>query len=362
MPFVIWRESDGAMLTSNFYYDLPESLIAQAPPKERGTSRMLVLHRDSGEIEHRRIGDILEYISPRDVIVFNNTRVFSARIFGRWSDSPGRVEVLFVEPSSGEPGVWSALCRSSRPMRPGAEIVLADGAMSAVVAGRGADGQVLLEVHANGDFFELLDKFGVPPVPPYIKRGREDARTELDRERYQTVYASKTGAVAAPTAGLHFSDALLKQIGAKGTDIEFVTLHVGPGTFRPVKTERVEDHNMDSERYEIPACTAEAVTRVAGSGGRVFAVGSTTVRTLETCAAENGGKIVPCRGRSSAFIYPPYKFMAVDAMLTNFHLPCSTLIMMVCALAGRENVMRAYREAVRERYMFYSYGDCMLII
>ena len=351
------------MKTADFDYALPPELIAQVPPAERGTSRMMVLHRDTGAIEHRHVGDIVDYLDPADLMVFNDTRVFAARAFGHWEDTPGRVEVLFVEPSGLRPGAWTALCRSSRPMKPGRAMVLADGEIRATVLDKSArDGHVDLALEYDGDFFEILDRTGVPPVPPYIRRGPGDPRVGLDRERYQTVYARETGAVAAPTAGLHFSEGLLARIDAKGVARAFVTLHVGPGTFRPVKAETVEEHVMDSERYEIPERTAEAVAACRARGGRVVAVGSTSVRTLETSARAHGGAVVAEKSRSSIFIHPPYEFLAVDAMLTNFHLPQSTLLMMVSALAGRERVLAAYAEAIRERYRFYSYGDCMLIV
>ena len=349
--------------TSDFDYELPPELIAQVPPPERGTSRMMVLHRGTGAVEHRHVGDVVGLLSPGDLMVFNDTRVFAARAFGRWADTPGRVEVLFVEPSGLRPGAWTALCRSSRPMKPGRAMVLADGAIRATVLDKSVrDGHVDLAVECDGDFLDVLDRTGVPPVPPYIRRGPGDPRVGLDRERYQTVYARERGAVAAPTAGLHFSKELLARIDAKGVRRAFVTLHVGPGTFRPVKAETVEDHVMDSERYEIPPATAEAVAACRARGGRVVAVGSTSVRTLETSAAAHGGTVVAEKARSSAFIHPPYRFLAVDAMLTNFHLPRSTLLMMVAAMAGRENVLRAYAEAIRGRYRFYSYGDCMLVV
>ncbi len=351
------------MKTSDFDYALPPELIAQVPPKERGTSRMMVLHRDTGAVEHRNVGDVVDYLDPADLMVFNDTRVFAARAFGRWEDTPGRVEVLFVEPSGLRPGAWTALCRSSRPMKPGRAMLLADGEIRATVLDKSErDGHVDLALEYEGDFFEILDRTGVPPVPPYIRRGPGDPLVGLDRERYQTVYARETGAVAAPTAGLHFSEELLAKIDAKGVARAFVTLHVGPGTFRPVKAETVEEHVMDSERYEIPERTAAAVAACRARGGRVFAVGSTSVRTLETSARAHGGAVVAEKARSSIFIHPPYEFLAVDAMLTNFHLPQSTLLMMVSALAGRERVLAAYEEAIRERYRFYSYGDCMLIL
>lgn len=349
------------MLTSDFDYHLPQELIAQVPPPERGRSRMLVLHRDSGLIEHRHIADITEYLRPGDLMVFNDTRVFSARAFGTWEDTPGKVEILLIEPSLSHPGAWSAMCRSSRPARPGLVMVLCEGNLRAEVIDKTDDGRVDLRMDCKGDIFDVLERYGVPPVPPYIHRDSNDLRVGVDKERYQTVYARETGAVAAPTAGLHFSEALLEKIGQRGVDREFVTLHVGPGTFRPVKVDKIEDHVMDAERYEISETTAAAVAQVKATGGRLLAVGSTSVRTLETCAAPDG-TVKAGKGRSSIFIYPPYRFKSVDLMLTNFHLPCSTLLMMVSALAGQELIFKAYQEAVKERYRFFSYGDCMLIL
>ena len=351
------------MLVSDFDYALPQELIAQVPPEKRGTSRMMVLPRSgSGAPEHRSVADFPSYLRPGDLVVFNDTRVFSARAEGRWEDTPGRVEVLVVEQSASHPGAWTALCKSSRPMKPGRVAVLAGGALRATVVEKdSATGRVVFSLEHEGDFFELLDRTCVPPVPPYIKRGPGDPRVGLDRERYQTVYARETGAVAAPTAGLHFSEELLRRIDETGARRAFVTLHVGPGTFRPVKTDTVEAHVMDSERYEVPERTAALWRETRAAGGRVFAVGSTSVRTLETVASEHGGEVAACTGRSSIFIYPPYRFAAVDAILTNFHLPKSTLLMMVSAFAGRERVMAAYAEAIRGKYRFYSYGDCMLM-
>ena len=351
------------MNTSDFDYELPPELIAQTPPRERGVSRMLVLHRDTKALEHRFVGDLPALLRPGDLAVFNDTRVFSARAFGRWEDTPGKVEVLFVEPSGRHPGAWVVLCRSTRPALPGRVMRLAGGEIRATVLEKdAADGHLELALEKEGDLFDILDRTGVPPVPPYIRRGPGDPRLAIDRERYQTVYARERGAVAAPTAGLHFSKELLSRLDACGIGRAFVTLHVGPGTFRPVKVDRVEDHVMDPERWTVPEATAAAIAAAKGQGSRVLAVGSTTVRTLETAAREGGGTVRAGAGRSSLVLYPPCDFLATDAMLTNFHLPRSTLLMMVCALAGRDFVLSAYREAVRERYRFYSYGDCMLIL
>ena len=352
------------MNTSDFDYTLPPELIAQVPPAVRGASRMMVVHAETGRFEHRTIADITDYLRSGDLMVFNDTRVFAARCFGHWEDTPGRIEVLFVEPSGLRPGAWTALCHSSRPARPGRRMVLADGLLHAeILAKSQRDGHLDLALEYEGDLFDLLDAHGVPPVPPYIRRDSpEDERTRTDRERYQTVYARERGAVAAPTAGLHFSEALLQRIDACGVERRFVTLHVGPGTFRPVKAARIEEHVMDSERYEIPAETAAAHAAARARGGRVLCVGSTSVRTLETSAGRHGGIVTAEKARSDIFIYPPYRFFATDAMLTNFHLPQSTLLMMVSALTSRELMLEAYHEAIRERYRFYSYGDCMLIL
>ena len=352
------------MLVSDFDYSLPPELVAQTPPEKRGTSRMMVLARTGNDPPlHRSVADFPSFLKPGDLVVFNDTRVFAARAIGRWADTPGRVEVLFVEPSGDRPGAWTALCKSSRPMKSGRTVVLADGAMRATVLEKdSATGRVVFDVESDGDFFQLLEKTGAPPVPPYIKRTEGDGRIDIDRERYQTVYARHVGAVAAPTAGLHFSQELLRRIDETGARRAFVTLHVGPGTFRPVKTRDVESHVMDAERYEVPEETAEAWRETRARGARVFAVGSTSVRTLETACALGGGTVLAGGGRSSIFIHPPYRFAAVDAMLTNFHLPRSTLLMMVSAFAGRERVMAAYAEAIERQYRFYSYGDCMLML
>ena len=352
------------MLTSDFDYVLPPELIAQEPLANRADSRMLVLRRGSDALEHRHAADLPAYLREGDLLVLNDTRVFAARAFGSWEDTPGKVEILLVEPADpAAPAEWIALAKSSRPLLPGRVMVLADGHLRAeIVAPRDAEGRVRLRLECDGDLFDTMNRHGVPPVPPYIRRSRDgDARVQLDRDRYQTVYARETGAVAAPTAGLHFTPELLAALESNGVPHVFVTLHVGPGTFKPVTADRVEDHVMDAERYVVPEETAAAIRATKAAGGRVVCVGSTSVRTLETVAARHGGEVVAESGRSSIFIYPPFQFRVTDAMLTNFHLPKSTLLMMVSALAGRERILSAYAEAIRERYRFYSYGDCMLI-
>ena len=349
------------MLTSDFHYELPKDLIAQEPPEVRGSSRMMVLHRTDERIEHRHVGDLPEYLTPNDLLVLNDTRVFPARLLGAWADTGGAVELLLVTPSP-SPDCWTCLCGSGRPLRAGLHARFAEGAIDAEILERtdGATCVVLFRTHEP--LMALLEKHGHLPIPAYIHRDGDERLERLDRERYQTVYARETGAVAAPTAGLHFTDALFQALDAKGVRRASVTLHVGPGTFKPVKTETIEAHRMDMERYCVPQATADAIADCNARGGRVVAVGSTSVRTIETVAAANNGHVVAAEGGSSIFIYPPYRFHATDAMLTNFHLPQSTLIMMVSALAGRDFIFRAYQEAIRERYRFFSYGDCMLIL
>lgn len=358
------------MLTADFDYYLPEELIAQVPPEVRGTSRMMVLNRTANTLAHKHIGDITAYLRPGDLLILNNTRVFPARILGQWEDTGGAAELLLLdcrEPEhpteTGFSSQWRCMCGSGRKARAGHTILCAQGELRANVLDKDEEGHSLVCFESEKPLMAVLDQHGLTPVPPYIRRNANDPEmARLDKERYQTVYAQKVGAVAAPTAGLHFTDALLKQLDEMGVKRAFVTLHVGPGTFKPVKAERVEEHKMDAEFYDVPAETARAIEETKAAGGRVIAVGSTSVRTLETVASLNDGKVIATHGSSTAFIYPPYQFKAIDAMLTNFHLPQSTLIMMISALAGRERVLEAYAEAVRERYRFFSYGDCMLIL
>lgn len=362
------------MRTSDFDFVLPPDRIAQAPTVARGQSRMLVLHAARGLHEHRGVGDVGDYLRPGDVLVLNDTRVLAARLFGRRRDTGGRVEVLLLEPRAG--GHWLALYRSRGHARPGLELDLAEGALRARLISVHADGRIELALQADEPLEQVLDTHGVPPLPPYIRRERDGEPGQLacDRERYQTVYARHAGAVAAPTAGLHFSEAMLDALRARGVRTAMITLHVGLGTFRPVKTEVVEEHSMESERYVVSPEAAAVIRDARAVGGRVVAVGSTSVRTLETVFREHG-EIVPGEGRSALFIKPPQAFGVVDAMLTNFHLPRSTLLMMVSALAGwrargasagplegRDLVLDAYHEAIRAEYRFYSYGDCMLIL
>jgi S-adenosylmethionine:tRNA ribosyltransferase-isomerase len=428
------------MTTSDFDYELPPELIAQEPPPERTLARMMVLGRETGSICHGGVVDFPERLRRGDVLVVNDTRVIQARVFGVRADTGGRVEVLFIEEAS--PGVWDACYRASGPPRAGQRMTLAGGAIEARIAGVAGGGRVSLEVSAARPLPEILDQAGFAPLPPYIRRRRGGSPSAADRERYQTVYARHPGAVAAPTAGLHMTEDLLRRIESRGVSIVALTLHVGPGTFTPVKVEDPTRHVMESERYTIPAATAAAVERARAGGGRVVALGSTTVRALESAFGDGGGegangspvaepvRVPPgvarpavrreerrnsyefrygigseglprsgtregsadegertggtgrggiltnsatggedsgapgfpaLRGRTSLFILEPYRFRVVDAMLTNFHLPRSTLLMMVCAFAGHDRVMSAYREAVAGKYRFYSYGDCMLI-
>lgn len=368
------------MKTMQFWYPLPERLIAQHPSEKRGDDRMMVLHRDTCVLEHRRVPDIVEYLTPDDLLVVNDTKVFPARLIGTWNDSPGQVEVLMVSPlaaeteASGEAAfcldataessvVWSVMIGSGRPSREGQTAVFGpSGELKVRLVRKLAGGLWRAEFISERPLMELLDSFGRTPVPPYVHREGTAEEEAADRERYQTIYARETGSVAAPTAGLHFTPEIFAALDAKGVKRVAVTLHVGPGTFRPVKCENIEDHRMDFEVFTVTPEAADAINTCKARGGRVVCVGSTSVRTLETVAAANDGKIVPCHGASDIFIYPPYKFLACDALLTNFHLPKSTLLMMVSALAGRERTLAAYALAVRADYRFFSYGDCMLIL
>ena len=348
------------MNTSDFDYDLPPELIAQEPLPDRASSRMMVLHRSDGRLEHGCIGDLPHWLRAGDLLVVNNTRVFPARLFGVRADTGGRVELLLIEDLGG--GRWTALFRASSRARVGLCIQAAEGRLRGDIVAVGERGQVVVQWVGEESLADILARAGSVPLPPYIRRNADgDVRAAMDRERYQTVYAREVGAVAAPTAGLHFSSPLLRAMEETGIGRAEITLHVGPGTFRPVQVDHIEDHVMDEERYVVEESAATAIGETRARGGRVVAVGSTTVRTLETVCLENSS-VVACTGRSRLFIRPPFSFRVVDAILTNFHLPKSSLIMMISAFAGHENVMRAYAVAVREKYRFYSYGDCMLIL
>lgn len=364
------------MKTRQFWYPLPERLIAQHPAEKRGTEKMMVLHRDTGVLEHRHIADIVEYITPNDLLVVNDTKVFPARLIGEWPDTHGAVEVLMVSAAAGQAIdslCWNVIIGSGRKCREGQVAQFGPNGELKVTLLKPLSGIGMWQVEfaCERPLMDLLDEFGHTPVPPYVKREGTAEEEKADRERYQTIYAREVGSVAAPTAGLHFTPEIFAALEAKGVKRVAVTLHVGPGTFRPVKAENIEDHEMDFEAFTVPPETAEAINACKARGGRVFCVGSTTVRTLETVAsAEVCTAAAPQRrplvtagsGASNIFIYPPYEFKVCDCMLTNFHLPQSTLLMMISALAGRERVLCAYAMAVRNNYMFFSYGDCMLIV
>ena len=366
------------MKTRQFWYPLPERLIAQHPAERRGTEKMMVLHRATGVIEHRHIADIVDYMTANDLLVVNDTKVFPARLLGEWPDTHGAVEILMVnaapmDADDERPSMadsknalrWNVIVGSGRKCREGQTAVFGpNGELKAtLLKPLSGIGMWQVEFSCSRPLMDLLDEFGHTPVPPYVKREGTEAEEKEDRARYQTIYAREVGSVAAPTAGLHFTPEIFAALEAKGVKRVAVTLHVGPGTFRPVKADNIEDHQMDFEAFTVPLETAEAINACKARGGRVFCVGSTTVRTLETVAAATpDGKVVAGSGASNIFIYPPYTFKVCDCMLTNFHLPQSTLLMMISALAGRERVLCAYALAVRANYMFFSYGDCMLIV
>ena len=411
------------MKTRQFWYPLPARLVAQHPAERRGTEKMMVLHRDTGVIEHRHIADIVEYITPNDLLVVNDTKVFPARLLGEWPDTHGAVEMLMVNAApmdsdderptmaaAGDSLRWNVIVGSGRKCREGQVASFGPNGelKAALLKPLSGIGMWQVEFACRRPLMDLLDEFGHTPVPPYVKREGTAEEEREDRERYQTIYAREVGSVAAPTAGLHFTPEIFAALDAKGVKRVAVTLHVGPGTFRPVKAEDIEDHHMDFEAFTVPPETADAVNACKARGGRVFCVGSTTVRTLETVAAaveqdrvaigssrvaigssrvDVGSSrvdvgsatlsdakstltdsisphkvVVPGSGASDIFIYPPYRFRVCDCMLTNFHLPQSTLLMMISALAGRERVLCSYAMAVQKNYMFFSYGDCMLIV
>jgi S-adenosylmethionine:tRNA ribosyltransferase-isomerase len=339
---------------SDFDFSLPPELIAQHPLPERAASRLLVLHKDDGAIEHRRFPEILNYLTPGDVLVLNDTKVLPARLLGRKRSTGAVIEVVLLKTLS-DAYEWEVLARPGKRLRVGTEVEFGDGEMTAVVRGDTAAGGKVLRFNVAGDFYAALDRLGEMPLPPYIK-------TQLaDKERYQTVYSKNLGSAAAPTAGLHFTTGLLDEIRDKGIEIVFLTLHIGLGTFRPVQVDDIAEHKMHSEYFEVKPDTALAINRARERGNKVVVVGTTPLRTLETIADDNG--LVPATsGWTDIFIYPGHHFRAVDGLITNFHLPKSTLIMLVAALAGRENVLNAYQAAIAERYRFFSFGDAMLII
>ena len=339
------------MNKTDFYFYLPERLIAQTPLEKRDTSRLLHLDKTTGEIEHRHFYDVKQYLRKGDCLVLNDSRVLPARLIGA-RPTGGSVELVLLK-DLGE-GCWECLSRPGRKTKPGQEIVFGNGELTATVQSVTEGGNRIVKFQYEGVFLEVLERLGKMPLPPYIKEELKDA------ERYQTVYSRELGSAAAPTAGLHFTKELLKEIEEMGVNICFVTLHVGLGTFRPVKAENIEEHEMHSEFCMVPADTAKTINETKRSGGRVIAVGTTSCRTLESFAKEDG-TIEETAAWTSIFIYPGYEFKCVDALITNFHLPESTLIMLVSALAGRENILHAYEVAVKEEYRFFSFGDAMFI-
>ena len=339
------------MKTHDFYYDLPEELIAQTPLEKRDTSRLLCLNRETGEWEHKHFYDIIDYLNPGDCLVMNDSRVLPARLLGH-RPTGGAVEVLLLRDLGDR--CWECLCKPGRKMQVGSEVIFGNGELTATVRAVQEDGNRVVEFHYTGIFLEVLERLGKMPLPPYIKAELED------QERYQTVYSREVGSAAAPTAGLHFTQELLDAIRAKGVNTAFVTLHVGLGTFRPVKTEEVLEHHMHSELCMMNEETAAVLNRTRAAGGRIVCVGTTSCRTLESLVNEDG--TFEARSKwTDIFIYPGYRFKAMDALITNFHLPESTLVMLVSAFAGRETVLAAYAEAVKERYRFFSFGDAMYI-
>lgn len=341
----------------NYNYDLPKELIAQVPSQKRENCRMMVLDRAAQSIEHKHFYDITDYFDENDVIVLNNTKVIPARLFGR-KDTGAHIEVFLLKQISDK--VWEVLINPSKRVKEETLIDISPDLYVKILT-RQNEGKWLVELHYDGDFYSILDKVGNIPLPPYIERTMTDEQLKhLDYDRYQTVYAQKEGSVAAPTAGLHFTQEILEKLKNKGVQICNVTLNVGLGTFRPVKVENILEHKMDSEEFEICAKTAKIITEAKKQGKKITAVGTTSVRTLETCM-QKYGEIIETIDDSTLFIYPGFEFKVVDRLITNFHLPKSTLIMLVSAFAGKDFVFKAYEEAIKEKYKFYSYGDCMLI-
>lgn len=337
--------------TSDFYYNLPEELIAQTPLQQRDSSRLMVLDRQTGEVAHKHFYDILDYLQPGDCLVMNDSRVLPARLLGH-RPTGGAVEVLLLRDLGDK--CWECLCKPGRKMQPGSEVIFGDGELTATVREVREDGNRVVEFHYEGIFLEVLERLGKMPLPPYIKEELQD------QERYQTVYSREVGSAAAPTAGLHFTQELLEKIRQKGVKEAFVTLHVGLGTFRPVKAEQITDHHMHAELCMISQETADILNETRRSGGRILCVGTTSCRTLESLVQEDGSFAASSKW-TEIFIYPGYTFKAMDGLITNFHLPESTLVMLVSAFAGREHVLAAYEEAVREKYRFFSFGDAMFI-
>lgn len=341
------------MKTSDFFYDLPEELIAQDPLEDRTASRLLVLNRETGAVEHKIFSDVIDYLNEGDCLVINNTRVIPARLIGEKEGTGGKVEVLLLKRRAND--VWETLVKPGKKLRPGARVTFGDGRLKADILEIAEEGNRLVRFYYEGIFEEILDSLGEMPLPPYITHKLED------KEMYQTVYAKYDGSAAAPTAGLHFTKELLSKIEEKGIKIASITLHVGLGTFRPVKVDDVNNHHMHTEWYEVNAEAADIINETKRNGGRVICVGTTSCRTIESVADENG-YMKAKTGETDIFIYPGYKFKVMDGLITNFHLPESTLVMLVSAFAGKENVLAAYETAVKERYRFFSFGDAMILI
>ena len=341
------------MKTSDFYYDLPKELIAQDPLEDRSSSRLLVLHRKSGRVEHRVFTDIVEYLKPGDCLVRNNTKVIPARLYGTRVDTGATIELLLLKRMEND--VWETLVKPGKKARQVVVISFGDGILTGEIIDVKEDGNRLIQFRYEGIFEEILDQLGQMPLPPYI------THTLKDKNRYQTVYAKYEGSAAAPTAGLHFTEELFQKLEEKGVLVANVTLHVGLGTFRPVKVDDVSKHHMHTEFYQVTKEEADRINKAKQAGGRIVCVGTTSCRTIESAADENG-VLKPGQGDTDIFIYPGYSFKMMDVLITNFHLPESTLLMLVSALAGKEQVMRVYEEAVRERYRFFSFGDAMIIL
>lgn len=340
------------MKLSDFNYELPKELIAQVPIEKRDEARLMVLNKKNKTIEHKVFKDILDYLKPGDCLVRNNTKVIPARLYGIKEETGAKVEFLLLNRIEGD--IWEVMVKPGKKLMPGVNVVFGDGLLKAEVLEKMEGGNRKVKFYYEGIFNEILDQIGLMPLPPYIKEKLEK------KEMYQTVYAKYDGSAAAPTAGLHFTEELLNKIRAKGVEIANVTLHVGIGTFRPVKEENIEDHDMHTEHYYIKKEDAEKINNAKENGGRIIAVGTTSCRVLESVADENG-LVKEIEGDTNIFIYPGYKFKCIDSLITNFHLPESTLVMLVSALAGREFILNAYNEAVKEKYRFFSFGDAMLI-
>lgn len=342
------------MNIEDFNFDLPEELIAQTPLENRSSSRLMVLNREEESINHRHFYNIVDYFEPGDCLVLNNTKVMPARLFGEKEDTGGKVELLLLTQLEGDE--WEVLVKPAKKVKVGTRLTFGDGLLTAECIQLKEHGGRTIRFEYEGIFLEVLDKLGEMPLPPYIKEELDD------RDRYQTVYAEEVGSAAAPTAGLHFTEELLEKIKAKGVHIAYITLHVGLGTFRPVQVDNIEEHDMHAEFYQMSQDTAELLNEVKQKNNKIIAVGTTSVRTLETIARDENGKFKEKSGWTDIFIYPSYQFKAIDAMITNFHLPKSTLIMLVSAFANQEYILKAYKEAVDERYRFFSFGDAMLIL